>query len=149
MIEEQGKKQIDTNQNKRLEALTNKDAKGLQNMFKSNLNEISKGRSKSKKRRSALENIKLLYESRQTVIKLFSDYSSIVSEARHKVNYGEELKILSQQILQRLPIVLAKAKAGNTSENLLNEIRQIVYSLYRAKEITKKACYDIINSMKL
>ena len=107
MIEEQGKKQIDTNQNKRLEALTNKDAKGLQNMFKSNLNEISKGRSKSKKRRSALENIKLLYESRQTVIKLFSDYSSIVSEARQKVNYGEELKILSQQILQRLPIVLA------------------------------------------
>ena len=107
MIEEQGKKQIDTNQNKRLEALTNKDAKGLQNMFKSNLNEISKGRFKSKKRRSALENIKLLYESRQTVIKLFSDYSSIVSEARQKVNYGEELKILSQQILQRLPIVLA------------------------------------------
>ena len=107
MIEEQGKKQIDTNQNKRLETLTNKDAKGLQNMFKSNLNEISKGRFKSKKRRSALENIKLLYESRQTVIKLFSDYSSIVSEARHKVNYGEELKILSQQILQRLPIVLA------------------------------------------
>ena len=41
-------------------------------------------------------------------------------------------------MLQRLPIALAQVKAGNTSENLLNEIRQIIYSLYRTKEITKK-----------
>ena len=41
-------------------------------------------------------------------------------------------------MLQRLPIALAQVKAGNTSENLLNEIRQIIYSLYRVKEITKK-----------
>ena len=41
-------------------------------------------------------------------------------------------------MLQRLPITLAQVKAGNTSESLLNEIRQIIYSLYRAKEITKK-----------
>ena len=40
---------------------------------------------------------------------------------------------------QRLPIALAQIKAGNTSENLLNEIRQIIYSLYRVKEITRKA----------
>ena len=40
---------------------------------------------------------------------------------------------------QRLPIALAQIKASNTSENLLNEIRQIVYSLYRVKEITRKA----------
>ena len=39
-------------------------------------------------------------------------------------------------MLQRLPIALAQIKAGYTSENLLNEIRQIIYSLYRAKEIT-------------
>ena len=36
-------------------------------------------------------------------------------------------------MLQRLPMPLAQVKAGNTSENALNEIRQIVYSLYRAK----------------
>ena len=36
-----------------------------------------------------------------------------------------------KQMLQRLPIALAQAKAGNTSENLLNQIRQIVYSLYQ------------------
>ena len=52
-------------------------------------------------------------------------------------------------MFQRLPIALAQVKAGNTSENLLNEIRQIMYSLYRAKEITKKVCNDIMNSIKL
>ena len=41
-------------------------------------------------------------------------------------------------MLQRLPIALAHLKAGNTSKKLLNEIRQITYSLYRAKEITEK-----------
>ena len=52
-------------------------------------------------------------------------------------------------MLQRLPIALAQVKAGNTSEKLLNEIRQIVYSLYRAKEITKKICNILMNSVKL
>ena len=41
-------------------------------------------------------------------------------------------------MLQRLPIALAQVKAGNTFERLLTEIRQIIYSLYRAKELTKK-----------
>ena len=41
-------------------------------------------------------------------------------------------------MLQRVPIVLAQAKAGNNSESLLNEIRQIVYSLYQSKQITIK-----------
>ena len=39
----------------------------------------------------------------------------------------------------RLPLALAQAKAGNTSENLLNEIRQMIYSLHRAREINKKS----------
>ena len=52
-------------------------------------------------------------------------------------------------MFQRLPIALAQVKAGNTSENLLNEIRQIIYSLYRAKEITKKVYNNIMNSIKL
>ena len=41
-------------------------------------------------------------------------------------------------MIQRLPIALAQVKADNTSKNLLNEIRQIIYSLYREKEVTKK-----------
>ena len=52
-------------------------------------------------------------------------------------------------MLQRLPIALAQIKAGNTSENLLNEVRQIIYSLYRTKEITKKVYNNIMNSRKI
>ena len=60
-----------------------------------------------------------------------------------------KLKILTpKQILQRLPIALAQVKAGNNSENLLNEIRQIVYSLYQWKEITKKVYNNIIKSIQ-
>ena len=51
-----------------------------------------------------------------------------------------------KQMLQRLPIALAQVKAGKTSENLLNEIRQIISSIYRAKEIIKKVCNSIMNS---
>ena len=63
---------------------------------------------------------------------------------------GKGLKILTpNQMLKRLPIALALVKAGNNSESLLNEIRQIVYSLYRSKEITKKVYNNIINSIKV
>ena len=49
-------------------------------------------------------------------------------------------------MLQRIPIALAQVKTGNISENLLNEIRQIKYSLYWANEITKKVYNNIMNS---
>ena len=52
-------------------------------------------------------------------------------------------------MLKRLPIAFAQVKAGNNSESLLNEIRQIVYSLYRSKEITKEVYNNIINSIEL
>ena len=51
---------------------------------------------------------------------------------------------MPKQMLQRLPIALAQVKAGNNSESLLNEIRQIVYSLYQPKQITKKVDNNII-----
>ena len=61
---------------------------------------------------------------------------------------GEGLKILTpNQMLSRLPISLAQLKAGNNSEKLKNEIRQILYSLYRSKKLTKqlyKSLIDII-----
>ena len=61
------------------------------------------------------------------------------------------LKILSpKQKLQRLPIALAQVKPGETFENLLKEIRPIIYSLYRAKRnFFKKCISNIINSIKL
>ena len=62
----------------------------------------------------------------------------------------EELKILTpKQMLQRLPIAFTQVKAGNTSENLLNQIRQIVYSLYHEKEVTKKLYSSIMNSIHM
>ena len=58
------------------------------------------------------------------------------------------LKILTpKQLLQRLPITLAQVKAGNNSESLLNEIRQIVY-LYQSKEIAKKVYNNINKSIQ-
>ena len=50
-------------------------------------------------------------------------------------------------MLQRLSRPLAQIKAGNNSENLLNEIRQIPYSLYQAKEITKKVYNNLRKSL--
>ena len=52
-------------------------------------------------------------------------------------------------MLQRFPPALTQVKAGNTSENLRNEIRQIIYSLYRAQEITKKVYNNIMNAIEL
>ena len=80
----------------------------------------------------------MFYKAREKVIKMNDDYSSTTSEAKYKSIQGEQLKNLTLiQMFQRLPIALAQVKAGNTSENLLNEIRQIIYSLYCAKKITK------------
>ena len=136
-------------------------------MFKSNLNGISSIRNKSEKQKGALENIKLLYKLREGVIKLFNDYSSIISDAKYKTIDGKgipnmvpkvsnrkafdhsNLNILSpKQMLQRLSIALPQVIVANTSENLRKEIRQIIYSLCRAKKITKKAYNKIMNSIK-
>ena len=50
-------------------------------------------------------------------------------------------------MFQRLPIDLAQVKAGNNSEIFLSEIRQIIYSLYQEKEITKKVYNNLIKSL--
>ena len=71
-----------------------------------------------------------------------------MSEAKAKATKGTGLKTLTpKQMLQRLSIAVAQVKAGNSSENLLNEIRQIVYSLYQSKQITKKVYNKIIKSI--
>ena len=62
----------------------------LQNVFKLSLNEISKERFKSKEQESTLENIKLLYKSRQAVIKLFNEYSLIACEAKYKTKMQKD-----------------------------------------------------------
>ena len=81
----------------------------------------------------------MLYKARNEAIKFYDDYSLMISEAKYKSTKGTGL--------QRLPIALAQVKAGNNSESLLNEIRQIVYSLYQSKQITKKVYNNIIKSI--
>ena len=108
----------------------------------------------------------MLYKSQETVIELFNDYPSIVLETKYKTIHGKgistmlaqiacvvkvtdhsNLKIFTpKQMLQRLPITLGQV---NASENLLNKIRQVIYSLSHAKEFTKKVYNNIINLIKL
>ena len=106
------------------------------------------------KQKNTLENIDMLFDGRNDVIKFIEDYASVVREAKRKaaekLTIGEELKILTPgQLFQRLLIALAQVKASNNSENLLNEIRQIAYSLCQPKEITKKVYNNIIKSIQL
>ena len=64
---------------------------------------------------------------------------------------AENEKLSPKQMLQILPIPLPQAKAGNTSEKLLNEIRQIIYFLYQQKEVTTsiQLYNNTMNSIKL
>ena len=83
------------------------------------------------------------YNSTEEVTNFFKDYIEMLSDAKYDAKQdetrGKKLKILTpKQMFQRLPIALAQVKAGNNSESLLNEIKQIVYSLYQSKQITKK-----------
>ena len=62
---------------------------------------------------------------------------------------GSGLKILTnKQMLNRLPILLAQIQAGNNSKKLKNEIRQILYSLYRSKVLTKTVYNNLIKSIR-
>ena len=102
--------------------------------------------------KKVIQKVEKFRDSRQAVINFYKDYSSMVINAAYdaKQQKGTGLKILTpKQMLQTLPLALAQIKAGNNSEHLLNEIKQIVYSLYRSKEITKKVYNNIIKSIKV
>ena len=74
----------------------------------------------------------MLQKARNEAIKFYDDYSSIMSETKYRATKGTGIQILTpKEMLQRLPIALAQVKSSNNSESLLNEIRQIVYSLYQ------------------
>ena len=107
--------------------------------------------SSKKKRLITLKNITNLEKE---FLIFFWDYIEILSDAnynsKHSETKGTGLKMLTpKQMLQRLPIALAQVKAGNNSESLLNEIKQIVYSLYQSKKITKKVSNNIIKSINI
>ena len=97
---------------------------------------IRKG-NKNQELEKTIKNLNMLFNGRNDVINFIEVYKSMVLETKRKAaeelkkQEGIGLKILTPtQMLQRLPITLAQVKAGNNPKNLLNEIRQIVYSLY-------------------
>ena len=122
----------------------------MQQDYERYLNMIQRG-NKTAKQKKPLANIKILFNARNNAIKFIEDYGSMILEAKRLAEQeGTGLKILTpNQMLKRLSIGLAQIKAGNNSESLLNKIRQIVYSLYRSKEITKKVYNNIIKSIEV
>ena len=104
----------------------------------------------SKKVKDVLNKARALLKGREMVLKALESGVFLKPEELKQSKQGKGLKILNaKQMLQKLPIALAQIKAGNNSESLLNTIRQIVYSLYQSKEITKKVYNNIIKSIKV
>ena len=127
------------------------EAKNKQNDFLNKLTNIKIGR-KTIEQEKIINNLERFYFSREEVINFFRDYTEMLSDANYRAKQneakGKVFKILTpKQMLQRLSIALAQVKARSNSENLQNEIRQIIYSLYQSKEITKKVCNNLIKSL--
>ena len=127
------------------------EAKNKQNEFLNKLSDMKIGK-KTPEQKEVINNLEKFYNSREEVINFFRDYVEMLADANYNAKQnetmGKGLKILTpKQMLQRLPIALAQVKAGNNSENLLNEIRQIIYSLYQSKEITKKVYNNLMKSL--
>ena len=123
------------------------------------LNEIKhfndKTRTKNYKRKQekevTLDSLHIFFEAREMVLNGFkSKIFPNKSKGSGLLNTDHsKLKILTpKKMLQTLPIALAQVKAGNNSENLLNEIRQFVCFLYQSKQITKKVCNNLIKKKK-
>ena len=132
--------------------MTLEEAKNTQKNYLHYLNIIRKGY-KNPLQKKTLPNIENHFNGRESAIKFIEDYGSMILEAKRLAKEDQEgkgLKIFTpNQMHKRLPIALAQIKAGNNGQSLLNEMRQIVYSLYRSKEITKKVYNNTINSLKV
>ena len=107
---------------------------------------------KTLEQKETINNLEKFHKYREEAINYFRDYIEMLSDANYDAKQnetkGKGLKILTpKQMLQRLPIALAQVKAGNNSESLLNEIRQILYSVHQSRQITKKVYSNLINSL--
>ena len=103
-------------------------------MFNSALKDLKKEIEKMSKKEKKIEKPNNIVKVAERIIEL------------NKQNQqGKGLKILTpNQILSRLPIALAQLQAGNDSEKLKNEIRQLLYSLYCSKNMTKQVYNNLI-----
>ena len=90
---------------------------------------------KTPKQKKVVDKLKRFYHSREEVFNFFRDYTILFFDASYETKQTGLKLSTPKQMLQRSPIALSQVKAGNNSENLLNEIRQIDYPLYQSKEI--------------
>ena len=107
---------------------------------------------KKQEKEIVLQNLYNLFEGREKTLDAFESKIFLTkSKGAGILDLDHSrLKVLTpKQMLQRLRIALAQVKAGNNSVSLLNEIRQIVYSLYQSKQITKKVYNNIIKSINI
>ena len=105
---------------------------------------------KKQEKEIVLKNLKIFFDARERLLDGFASKIFLIKSKGSDLLNNDRFKrkiLTPKQMLQRLPVALARVKAGNKSKNLLNEIRQIVYSLYQSKQITKKVYNNIIKSI--
>ena len=122
----------------------------LKNLYKTNdkeengllVNVINNGLEDLKKEINKMSEKEKDIEKPDKIVDIVEDILSFNKQNQK----GQGLKILTpKQMLSRLPITLAQLKAGNNSEKFKNEIRQLLYSLYRSKNVTKQVYNNLIN----
>ena len=98
--------------------------------------------------KAAKEMVDVYNEVKKMFIKSSIPANDETSESETEEQEGQGLKILTpKQMIIRLPILLAQLRARNNSQKLKNEIRQIVYSLYRSKNLSKTIYNNLINAI--
>ena len=106
------------------------------------MNVINSGLKDLKEEIKKMSEAEIEIEDPESIVKIVEEILKFNEQSQQ----GQGLKILTpNQILSRLPITLAQLKAGNNSEKLKNEIRQLLYSLYRSKNMTKQVYNSLMN----
>ena len=106
----------------------------LVNVINSELKDLKEAIKKMSEEEKEIEDPELMVEIVEKIL-----------EFNEQNQQGKGLKILTpDQILSRLPISLSQLEAGNNSNKLVNEIRQLLYSLYRSKNMTKQIYKNLI-----
>ena len=118
------------------------------NKFTHNLIEFKKYKSENKSKFSPNQKKMQGYDrDLKNIVDLYNIYN--LKSGSDTCKKGEGLKILTnKQMLNRLPILLAQIQAGNNSKSFKNELRQILYSLYRSKVLTKTVYNNLIKSIR-
>ena len=121
------------------EAKNRKKNNGLVNVIKSGLSDLKDEIKKMSEDEKEIEKPDKILK----IVKEILDFNKKIRKQQ-----GLELKILTpNQMLSRLPITLAQLKAGNNSEKLKNEIRQLLHSLYKSKKLTKQLYKSLIDTI--